>query len=309
MVVHEAQSEQNSCSSHGLPHTGHSECNFSQKMTHFIPPNKGLHDISHMIIMSKHHVQAPHLKQTRPLVQLCHRTPARVHNLCQPSYRAYTERGISVSSLEDLDLEGNDLGTLPESELQKFFAMLFTLLQFSNLPLNLKYNQLEPHHFSLMHNFWKMNAVQSGKLLVNQFTSYTVEKLYSGRCIRSQHACIKAASTKYCNACTLHVTFHTLRQVCVMIYVDIIRQSSEQYSGIQISQFQCQRVLGTLIGSGLHISRSFLFNCFHSCRPPMQSFKVEFKLEVLFEDGLHLFGGHLQVGSSFKQLAAKETKE
>ncbi len=73
--------------------------------------------------------QGPHLKSVR--LRRCAidpdgLLPALTHGLL---------RQVSVGSLEDLDLEGNDLGTLPESELQEFFDVLFTLPQLSNLRL------------------------------------------------------------------------------------------------------------------------------------------------------------------------------
>ncbi len=50
----------------------------------------------------------------------------------------------------------------------------------------------------------------------------------------------------------------------------------------------------------LVLESALVINCLHPCKSTMLSFK----LKVLFEDGLHLFSGHLQVSNSFKQLPA-----
>lgn len=82
-----------------------------------------------------------------------------------PALTQGLRRQLSVGSIEELSLEGNKLGASPEPELLEFFDVLFSLPQLSNLELNLSYNCLTPHRFSLMHDSWRRNAGQSGKQL------------------------------------------------------------------------------------------------------------------------------------------------
>lgn len=82
-----------------------------------------------------------------------------------PALTQGLRRQMLVGSLEELRLEGNNLSASPDSELQNFFDVIFSLPQLTNLLVDLSYSDFMPHHLSLMHDSWRRNASQSGKRL------------------------------------------------------------------------------------------------------------------------------------------------
>lgn len=63
-----------------------------------------------------------------------------------------------VASLEGLSVVNNELGDLPDSELQQFFDALFSMPSIENCDLNLSHNEFLLEHFYMMYETWKKKS-------------------------------------------------------------------------------------------------------------------------------------------------------
>ncbi len=64
-----------------------------------------------------------------------------------------------IGTLTELNLSKNDLGLAEDEDLSRFFHVLFSLPQLSELTLNLSDNRLVSQNFEMMHSSWEAKAL------------------------------------------------------------------------------------------------------------------------------------------------------
>ena len=67
---------------------------------------------------------------------------------------AGVKKQTELGTLKNLSLIGNQMGDVPDSELQMFLNAVFSLPQIEKMEVNLSHNDFEEYHFTMMYDTW-----------------------------------------------------------------------------------------------------------------------------------------------------------